>query len=332
MSKSCQLLPKVSVIVPTYNRTKALEDCLNSLLKQYYPNFDIIVVIDAYTNDYENIINKFSNCFIKIKFLKILSKKPRGPSHCRNIGINNSDSSILAFIDDDAVADQSWLMNLLVNFDDKVAGIRGKIIPKNKDLLKYKFADYDLGKEEKEIEHITQEGNCAFRKITYLESEFFDEKLFGGEGIDLSMRLKKFGFKFKYTPNAIVYHDPLLKSRQLFRKAFRVGKALASLYQKHGLGNVILPLKNTSGRRDSIDLLFNLSILSIILMPFTLIMGLILDFFYFLSFSYLMGLIILLLIYYLKFGGLMRLFLVAHILGKVGNIVGSIELLINRED
>jgi len=63
---------KVSIIIPVYNVEKYIEECIESVLNQTYPDIEIIAVIDASTDKSLQILEKFSNK------IKIISKNNEG--------------------------------------------------------------------------------------------------------------------------------------------------------------------------------------------------------------------------------------------------------------
>lgn len=87
-------LPLVSIIIPTYNSGKFIENCLLSILKQSYTNIEIIIVDNFSTDNTKNISQNFTNNF----FLK-------GPERSaqRNFGFEISNGSYVCFIDSDMV-------------------------------------------------------------------------------------------------------------------------------------------------------------------------------------------------------------------------------------
>lgn len=88
--------PLVSVIVPTYKRTDFLKLTLQSILKQTFQDFEIIVVDDGTPND-DNLI--LCKTFDKIKYIKI--ENSGGPAKPRNVGICEAKGKYIAFVDDD---------------------------------------------------------------------------------------------------------------------------------------------------------------------------------------------------------------------------------------
>jgi len=98
------LLSLVSIIVPVYNTEKFLKECLDSLLAQTYPNFEIVIVNDASSDNSEAIIQEYLKRYPeKIQYIK--KAKNEGVSAARNTGIKAAKGQYIAFCDSDDV----WL-------------------------------------------------------------------------------------------------------------------------------------------------------------------------------------------------------------------------------
>ncbi len=97
-------IPFVSVIIPVYNREKFIERAINSVLKQTYRNFEIIVVNDGSNDNTANILQKYAT---KIRIMTLPVNK--GVSYARNIGIRYAMGEYVAFLD----SDDEWLENKL---------------------------------------------------------------------------------------------------------------------------------------------------------------------------------------------------------------------------
>ena len=87
----------VSIIIPTYNRAPLLKRAVQSVLRQTYTNFEIIVIDDASTDDTEKVVTSFNES--RVKYLKNNSNK--GPAASRNKGICLAEGEFVAFLDDD---------------------------------------------------------------------------------------------------------------------------------------------------------------------------------------------------------------------------------------
>ena len=95
--------PKVSVIIPTYNRQKLLPKAIKSVLNQTFKNFELIIVDDGLTDNTKEIIKEFQKRDPRIKY--IWQENFGAPAGPKNTGIKNSKGEYIAFLDDD----DEWL-------------------------------------------------------------------------------------------------------------------------------------------------------------------------------------------------------------------------------
>ena len=117
---------KISVIIPVYNVSAYLDECLTSIVNQNYKNFEVIVVNDGSTDNSLEIAKKYEKKYPKL--IKVYDKQNGGLSSARNYGIVESSGDYLLFID----SDDYILPNCLE--------VIGKNINKKKcDILVYSF-------------------------------------------------------------------------------------------------------------------------------------------------------------------------------------------------
>lgn len=86
---------KVSVIIPTYNRSRLLLEAIDSVLNQSYRNFELIVVDDGSTDDTEQKVSRYGSDIIYIK------QPNAGVNAARNTAISRSQSEYIALLDND---------------------------------------------------------------------------------------------------------------------------------------------------------------------------------------------------------------------------------------
>lgn len=101
--------PLVSVIVRTYNRPGLLWNCLESLLKQTYKNFEVVLVNDG-GQDVAGLVSEFSG---KLEINHIRHTESKGRPAALNTGLENSRGRLIAFLDDDDVYYPDHLMVLV---------------------------------------------------------------------------------------------------------------------------------------------------------------------------------------------------------------------------
>ncbi len=90
--------PTISVILCTYNRAKYLTDCINSVLQQTFPDFELIVVDDGSQDNTFEIVNDYLQKFNNIRYLKHQNRKA---AFARNAGSQASFGNYITFIDSD---------------------------------------------------------------------------------------------------------------------------------------------------------------------------------------------------------------------------------------
>ncbi len=92
-------MPRIAVIIPTYNRAHLLKRAMDSVLAQAYSDFELIVVDDGSEDDTAQVVQGYRNCrYIKITHSGL-------PAAARNAGIRASEAEFVAFLD----SDDQWL-------------------------------------------------------------------------------------------------------------------------------------------------------------------------------------------------------------------------------
>ena len=96
--------PFFSIIIPLYNKEKAIEKTLKSVFHQSFTDYEILIINDGSTDISEEKVKSFSD-----ERLRLISSENRGVSQARNLGISESKGKLIAFLD----ADDYWFPNHL---------------------------------------------------------------------------------------------------------------------------------------------------------------------------------------------------------------------------
>lgn len=111
---------KVSLILPVYNGSQRIVQCLNSIIKQSYENFDLLIIDDGSKDDSSEIIEKYlDNLEKKIKCkIKFIRQENQGVSRTRNIGIQMVAGEWIGFIDQDDYISKDYLKKYMLSIQN----------------------------------------------------------------------------------------------------------------------------------------------------------------------------------------------------------------------
>jgi GT2 family glycosyltransferase len=215
-------LPRVSVVVCSYNGSATISGCLAGIQRLDYPNFETIVVDDGSTDGTAGIAADFD--------VKLICTENRGLSSARNTGIGASSGAIVAFLDDDAVPDPHWLRYVVsALLDEDHAGVGGpNIPPTGAATLSRAIACGPGGPihvllSDKVAEHIPG-CNMAFWKDALEAIGGFDPQFrVAGDDVDICWRLQERGWTLGFCAAAMVWHQ-------------RRGTVVSYLKQQRGYG------------------------------------------------------------------------------------------------
>lgn len=97
--------PKISIITPCFNCEKFISETIESVLKQTYTNFEMIIVDDASTDKSFDIIKEYALKDSRIKYFQ--NQQNSGAYYSRNFAIKNATGDYIAFLDSDDIWDES---------------------------------------------------------------------------------------------------------------------------------------------------------------------------------------------------------------------------------
>lgn len=204
--------PFFSVVIPTYNHEVFLEKAVKSVLTQTFSDYEIII-IDNYSNDNtENLIKNLNN-----KNIKFIKNRNHGIiAKSRNIGIEQSKSEWIAFLDSDDIWRQEKL-KVLFNFIknnnnyDVICNNELWVYKNNNKTKVSKYGPY----KNNFYKNLLKYGSCIstsaslVRKKYLLDNKIFfnEEKSFAPyEDYDFWMRIAKNNGKFKFLKEVLGEH------------------------------------------------------------------------------------------------------------------------------
>lgn len=221
-NRNQQNIDKVAVIVVTYNSEKDIVQCLETVLAQNYPNFEVIIVDNTSTDSTIDKINKFANRFGNI--IVINNSVNSGYAGAVNIGAKHTNARYIAILNPDVKVFPSWLSKSI-----EVIKKHGPSLVTPKILLMRKPGlintcgltvhytglsfcrglgkSADLFNRDEEVGAVSGAAfvipRDLFNKLGGFDAAFFDTK----EDVDLSIRAKILGCKVLYTPSTMIHHN-----------------------------------------------------------------------------------------------------------------------------
>ncbi len=169
--------PFVSVVVASRDEEENIESCLNSLLKQDYPNYEIIVVNDRSVDNTLKIIEEFKNKNSRVKSVTISENNSglTGKQNALHRGILQANGSVILSTDADCVVYDSWISNMVNAMGDRnhfVFGIT-KILPQNNFFQKFQGAELSvLFKIAISAVKLGVTGSCMGNNIGFTKNEY----------------------------------------------------------------------------------------------------------------------------------------------------------------
>lgn len=210
----------VSIVIPNWNGLKYLEECLFSLTKQTYKNYEIILVDN---NSSDGSIEYIEKNYPNVNIIK--NSTNFGFAKATNIGIRHSKGVYIAALNNDTKVDPNWLKELVnvIELNPDIGSCQSKILNYYKPNLidstgirMFKsFTVTDRGRGEIDRgQYNSQEeifGACAaaalYKKEMLCEIGLFDEDFFAYmEDVDLAWRGRLASWRSMYVPTSIVYH------------------------------------------------------------------------------------------------------------------------------
>lgn len=253
---------KISIVIPTFNNAKTIEQCLQSLKEQTIQSDEIIIVDGHSTDETLDIIKQFE--------CKLVFEERGSRAAACNIGVPEAEGEIIAFIDADAIAKKDWLENIIKAFDitqdRNVVCVTGPNIeyPNETFFGKAVSAIYNTfigGNWTEHIESIfnlkprfveSAAGcNSAYKKEILNEVMPFNESLLTTEDTDINYRLRKKGYNIFFEPGAIVYHQRPQNHKSYRNKAKKYARGKIQFFRAHNdgleIGHLLPPLYFITG-------------------------------------------------------------------------------------
>lgn len=230
---------KYSIIVPVFNRPDEIDELLESLTRQTFNDFEVIIVEDGSQKPCKEVCDKYTD---KLN-LKYFMKENSGPGQSRNYGAERSEGEYLLILDSDVVLPENYLYAIEEELHrDKADAFGGPDRAHNSFTDTQKAISYSMtsffttggirGGKKKMDKFYPRSFNMGIRREVYNKLRGFSKMRFG-EDIDFSIRIFKAGCKCRLFPGAWVYHKRRTDFRKFWRQVYNSGIARINLYKKY---------------------------------------------------------------------------------------------------
>ena len=218
----------VSVIIPSFNSKRTINDCLFSLHNNNFNlDYEIIVIDSSTDNTYEIIEKKYKNVFI------YQCNDRKYPESARNIGIEKSKGEIIAFIDADCIAEKNWLEEIVKNhrMHPELVAIGGTVANGNTitcvGWAAY-FSQLSYLMPSRKCRWIGNMGaaNMSYKRIAFELFGYFLEGSYSAD-TEFNWRLGQAGYRLLFVPSIMVYHRYLDGFRNYLLHEYERGQSFA---------------------------------------------------------------------------------------------------------
>ena len=185
----------VSIIVPVYNAQDSLERCLMSIIRQRYPQWELVLVDDGSQDDSLEICKRYSNMDSRIQ---VIHTDNCGVSSARNTGMENAQGEYIVFVDSDDMIHPDFLSECLSNKEDLT--VTNYIKPSKIDSLHYKEDHPELIFQQRGVRTVW--GKVFVRKIIEDHHIRFDTNIRYGEDtifvLQYCLHIKTIAYLFQH--------------------------------------------------------------------------------------------------------------------------------------
>lgn len=247
-------VPDVSVIVVTWNGRQHLDACLDAVAAQRSVRLETVLVDNASTDD---TVQHVRSRHPSVRVVTLPSN--RGFAGGNNAGVAEARAPVVAFLNNDTIAEPGWLQALVGGLDeaDGFALVTSRIVYMHDPQVIDSAGDGFLraGGAFKRLHGMpsAQAGGqsevfgvcgaaCLMPKAVFEELGGFDEDFFAShEDVDLSYRARLRGYRVRYAPDAIVRHQGSATLGRLSAQAVYYGQRnLEWVYLKNSPASILL--------------------------------------------------------------------------------------------
>lgn len=230
---------KYSIIVPVYNRPDECDELLDSLTRQTFKDFEVLIVEDGSSLPCEAVVTRYA-ATLPVRYY---AKPNSGPGQTRNYGVERATGDYVLILDSDVVLPEDYLAAIETELQAQPCDAFGgpdrahpSFTPTQK-AINYAMTSFFTtggirGGKKKMDKFYPRSFNMGVRREVYTRLGGFADMRFG-EDIDFSTRIFKGGYACRLFPEAWVYHKRRTDLRKFFKQVHNSGIARIHLTLRH---------------------------------------------------------------------------------------------------
>lgn len=223
--------PRISVVVPTYNRASLLPRLIDALERQtlHTNEFEVLIVDDASGDDTAKVLaDLVSHSRLQLRVMR--HDVNRGPAPARNLAWREAKAPIVAFTDDDCAAAPRWLEAGLAALEDEIGIVQGKTLPDPSTTRRR----WSVTQEITSFTNRYETCNVFFRRDLLDAVGGFDEGIgFFGEDMAAGWAARRLGAQAAFAPDAVVFHTVTHPGLGWHLRRARMYRNWATLLRRH---------------------------------------------------------------------------------------------------
>ncbi|WP_448614627.1 glycosyltransferase [Modestobacter sp. URMC 112] len=237
--------PRISVVLPTYQRRDVVSDALRALADQVYDQaYEVIVVVDGSTDGTAEALRAMQLPFP----LTVLEQANAGAAAARNAGAHQARGDIVLFLDDDMEADPHLLAEHDRVHREGADAVLGHM-PLHPESARTTISDAVQSWSLERLVRLSQPGavltlhdlltgqlsvsTAVFRDIGGFDAAFTHGGSFGNEDVDFGHRLLRGNYDIRFNPAAVSHQRYVVTPRQHLRQWRQAGSADVRFARKH---------------------------------------------------------------------------------------------------
>ncbi len=224
---------EASIIIPAHNEEASIKGAIESVLKQTFKDYELIVVNDSSTDKTKEIVESYIK---KDKRIKLINIKGGNAAKARNAGLRIAKGKYIIFVDADITFNKHFIKKIINHFkEQKADAVTWNVYTKNPKTMVSKMINERYKKFQSRILKPGFEKGAyvfTFKKSVIKKLGGYDESVSYFEDYLITKKFYEMGFKAYHDPQLIVFHEDPNTLIDYLKQGVSYGKGLSTLYKK----------------------------------------------------------------------------------------------------